>query len=152
MWWIVLFLNHTAGESICICVKWGLVLVQHTKRKGRFNSGAARRANNADYLLTVCLCVNTDCVHKVEITLARATADPFLNIVLFHCLQGDEVDARYQSHMCTGCLWNCKLTEKSNGDNDGERLYTSKWMELHVLQSACMVQFNCIDLCEQDFG
>lgn len=103
------------------------------KRKKRLTSGAVRRANNADYLLTVCLCVNTDHLCEVEVTLTGHETDQ----QLICCLERRLRQAEGTNPTCAQVVRVTeKLTEKrANRDNDGERLHTSKWMKLDVLHS-----------------
>lgn len=138
-----IFFKENTQTVNAFLFSWRLTLVQHVETQRRFNSGAARRANNADYLLTVCLCVNADCVHKVEIT-PRTNSLPFSNHrVDFIVLEKETIRWR-EGQIPHVHRWSVKPQadwKQSNRGSDGERLHTSKWMKLDTLHPAGMAKF-----------
>lgn len=93
------------SETVLTPVKWSLTGVE-TQPKGRIGSGAARRANNADYLLTCFAFVSIDCPYKVEIRLAGTISQASPLVYYLHRItvvqRRHPVDLR--DHMCTRCL------------------------------------------------
>lgn len=111
-WLVSLVKTRTHGGAVLIVrgVEWGLTLVkQH--RVDRFRRGH-RRTYNADYPLTVCLCVITH-LPEVEIRLAGL----YEYLFLFYCLKKGDIAfiCGPNPHMCTSCPWICTDWRQQQG-------------------------------------